>query len=81
MVGLLLIDLLFDFSFASLSLGGLDRFISGGMLVNFTGLEGENLSDLLFVGALETLVVNSSLILSQNNLELFSTSKLSHSSL
>ena len=56
--------LLFDFSFASSFLGSLVRFSSRGILVNFTSLVRGNLSDLLFVRAFRTLVVNSSLILS-----------------
>jgi len=78
LLGLSLMGLLFDFGFVSPSLGSLVRFSGRGMLVNSTGLVGEDLLNLLFVGVFGTLVVNSSLILSQNNSELFPISKLSH---
>ena len=78
LVGLSLMGLPFNFGFVPPSLGSLVGFSGGGMLVNSTGLVGGNLSDLLFVGALGTLVVNSSLILSRNDLELSPASKLSH---
>ena len=81
MLDLSLTGLLFDFNFASPSLGDLDEFIDRGMLVNSTGLEGGNLSDFLFIGALKTLIVNSSFILFQNNLEPSPASKLSYPSL
>jgi len=81
LLDLSLTGLLFDFSFASPSLDDLDEFIGKGMLVNSIGLEGGNLSDFLFIGTLRTLMMNSSFILSQNNLEPSSASKLSYSPL
>ena len=78
LLDLSLIGLLFDFSFAPPSLCNLDEFVSRGILMNSTGLEGGNLSDFLFVGVLRTLMVNSSFILSWNNLKPSPTSKLSH---
>ena len=81
LVSLLLIGLPFDFGFVSSFLDNLVRFSSRGMLVNFTGLVGGNLLDLLFVRAFRTLVINSSLILSQNDLEPSPANKLSYSSL
>ena len=80
LLDLSLTGLLFDFSFAS-PLDDLDEFIGKGMLVNSIGLEGENLSDFLFIGTLRTLMMNSSFILSWNNLEPSPASKLSYSPL
>jgi len=70
LLDLSLIGLLFDFSFAPPSLCNLDEFVDKGILMNSTGFEGGNLSDFLFVEVLRTLIVNSSFILFQNDLEL-----------
>ena len=61
MLDLSLIGLSFNFGFAPPSLGDLDGFVGREMLVNSTGLGGENLLDFLFVGTLRTLMVNFSL--------------------
>jgi len=78
LLDLSLTGLLFNFGFAPSSLGDLDKFVGEGMLVNSTGLGEGNLTDFLFIGALGTLMVNSSFILSWNNLKPFPTSRLSH---
>ena len=49
-------------------LEGLEGTWGRGMLVNSTGLERENLSDFFLKGLVETLVVNSSLVMLQKDL-------------